>query len=172
MLGHDLYWEGKNSKPDPPLLPLASWLRLGIAKGPRRPVRPWVQVAPRHLLHSNLSDANTRFDENILSRIFRVVGRRASIHPCKKTLSLFYLLADGATFLPTEIVSLLSIRKMEECIFHSNYRDSRKKISRTWTYPRIKKIYYLLNENFLLLHGCGIVLTATLWFFLTRFTSL
>lgn len=111
----------------PPLLPLASWLRLGIAKGPRRPVRPWVQVAPRHLLHSNLSDANTRFDENILSRIFRVVGRRASIHPCKKTLSLFYLLADGATFLPTEIVSLLSIRKMEECIFHSNYRDSRKK---------------------------------------------
>lgn len=80
----------------------ASWLRLGIAKGPRRPVRPWVQVAPRHLLHSNLRREHAiRWEHSVT----HLSNRRSSvsIYPCKK-LSYFFLSADE-TFLPTEIDS-------------------------------------------------------------------
>lgn len=74
----------KITKPDPPL-------RGSDWASPRGPEDRLGLEYRSHLdtFCTRTSDANTRFDENILSR--RVVARRCRYHPCKKTFSLFSL---------------------------------------------------------------------------------
>lgn len=156
MLGHDLYWEGKNSKPDPP--PRGSdWA------SPRGPEDRLGLEYRSHLdtFCTRTSDANTRFDENILSRIFRIVARRCRYTRAKNFLT-FFSRRTRHFYRPKLTPSIHGIERYMDRIFHSNYRDNRytSKISNTKfhfyraggnvTYP-IKKIFSLLNEfqNFL-----------------------